>query len=135
MLADDDRSDNAVAQQAPGSHARRVLFVVLIGALVLLAWRLSDVFLLMFGAIIIAVALRSGAAPLQRMLRLSPRLAVGVVVVVSFVVVFIGSWLIGDRLAVQAANLQQRLASRDAGTRRRRRCTCSAARPHRPRTR
>jgi predicted PurR-regulated permease PerM len=92
-----------------GNYARRVLFVVLISALVLLAWRLSDVFLLLFGAIIIAVALRAGAAPLERYLRVPARLAVGIVVVLTFAAIGVGSWLIGDRLVEQAANLQQRL--------------------------
>lgn len=90
-------------------YARRVLFVVVVAALALLMWRLSDVFLLLFGAIIVAVALRAFAFPLGKHLRLSPRLAVSVAVIIAAVVLTVGSWLIGDRLIEQIANLRQRL--------------------------
>jgi len=57
--------------------ARRVLFVCFVATLLLLAWKLSDVLLLLlFGAVIVATMLRSFAAPLQSRLGVSPRLAV-----------------------------------------------------------
>jgi len=56
-----------------------VLFVCFVATLLLLAWKLSDVLLLLlllFGAVIVATMLRSFAAPLQSRLGVSPRLAV-----------------------------------------------------------
>lgn len=43
--------------------AQATVWGIFLGALVLLAWQLSDVLLLLFGAIIVAVALRGFAAP------------------------------------------------------------------------
>lgn len=45
-----------------------------------LAWRLSDLLLLLFGAVIVAVALGAAAASPARWLRLSQRAAAGVTV-------------------------------------------------------
>ena len=99
---------NSADPPAAGT-ARRMLVVVAVAALALLAWQLSDVFLLLFGAIILATALRALAAPLERYLRLSPRLAVATAILVAAAAIAAGSWLIGDRLAEQFDNLRQRL--------------------------
>lgn len=88
---------------------RAILAATFLGALLLLAWRLSDLLLLLFGAIIAAVALRAVAAPMERYLRLSQRLAVGAAVVLALVAITLGSWLIGDRLVEQTEDLRQRL--------------------------
>jgi predicted PurR-regulated permease PerM len=71
---------------ANGHTIRALLLALFLGALVLLAWRLSDVLLLLFGAVIVAVALRAFAAPLERHLHLRPRLAVSVAVIATLVV-------------------------------------------------
>lgn len=88
---------------------RTLLVALFLGVLMLLAWRLSDVLLLLFGAIIIAVALRASAAQLERHLRLRPRLAVSVAVVLALVVLALSSWLIGDLLVTQVDDLRQRV--------------------------
>lgn len=75
----------------------------------LLAWRLSDVLVLMFGAVIVAVTLQTLAAPLRRHLRLKARLAVAVAVVLTLALLVFGSWLIGDRLVAQTEDLRRRL--------------------------
>ena len=80
-----------------------------LGALVLLAWRLSDLLLLLFGAVIVAVALRALAAPLEQHLRMRARVAVGVAVIAVMLVLALGTWLIGDRLVTQTEELRQRL--------------------------
>lgn len=90
-------------------YVRRVLLVVAVAIVVLLVWRLSDVFLLLFGGIIVAITLRALAAPLERHLRLSPRLAVAVAVLAATAAIVVGSWLIGDRLAEQFGVLRERL--------------------------
>ena len=83
--------------------------ILFLGALVLLAWRLSDVLLLLFGAAIVAVALRATAAPLERHLHLHPRLAISLAVIIVMIVLALGTWLIGDRLVMQSDDLRQRL--------------------------
>lgn len=100
---------NRASLAQPAGTVRRMLAVVAVAALALLAWQLSDVFLLVFGAIILATALRALAAPLGRYLRLSPRLALMAVVVLAITAIAAGTALMGDRLAEQFDNLRQRL--------------------------
>jgi predicted PurR-regulated permease PerM len=101
-----DKGDDRTLRIAGSS----TLFLALaLGLLLLLAWRLSDVLLLLFGAVILAVALGAVAAPLQHRLHLSQRVAVGVTVTLTFIVVTAGSWLVGDQLVEQANDLRERL--------------------------
>lgn len=85
-----------------------VLFV-LFGLLVLLALRLSDVLLILFGAVIVAVALRALAWPLESGMRMPPRLAVGVAAALAVAAIVLGSWLVGDRLLEQFDDLARKL--------------------------
>ena len=82
---------------------------VAVAALALLVWQLADLLLLLFGAIILATALRALAYPLQRYLHLSARIAVLVTVVLGVVAAVVGIWIIGDRLAAQFEDLQERV--------------------------
>lgn len=102
---------NPVTRHVPsaGFGLRAVLLAALLLVLGLIAWRLSDVVLLMFGAVIVAVALKAFAALLQRVLPMPPRLAVLAAVLLTLAVTLSGSWLIGDRLVEQTEVLRQRL--------------------------
>lgn len=84
------------------------LFVLLV-VLVLLALRLSDVLLMLFAAVIVAVALRALAWPLENGMRMSPRLAVGVAAALAVAAIVLGSWLVGDRLLEQFDDLARKL--------------------------
>ncbi|MDP2419591.1 MAG: AI-2E family transporter, partial [Hydrogenophaga sp.] len=95
-------------QAAPPSTRILALGTLLI-VLGLLAWRLSDVLVLMFGAVIVAVALQAFAAPLERFLGVKHQLAVAAAVVLTLAVVVLGSWLAGDRLLAQTEDLRQRI--------------------------
>jgi predicted PurR-regulated permease PerM len=53
----------------------RVFMIVAVGALVGAVWLLSDILLLLFGAILVAIILRALASPLQAHLGLGPRVA------------------------------------------------------------
>ena len=86
-----------------------MLVIVAIAALVLLTWQLSGVLLLLFGAIILATVLRAIAAPSERYLRLSPRLAVATAIFLASAIIVTGMWFIGDRLVEQFYILQQRV--------------------------
>jgi len=90
-------------------YAQATVWVIFLGALVLLAWQLSDVLLLLFGAIIVAVALRGFAAPVQRYLKLSARWAVVATTLILLVLIGVGVWLAGERLAQQTEDLRQRV--------------------------
>jgi predicted PurR-regulated permease PerM len=83
--------------------------IVAVAALALLVWQLADLLLLLFGAIIVATALRAVAHPLQRYLHLSPRIAVLATVVLGVIATVAGVWIIGDRLAAQFEDLQERV--------------------------
>jgi predicted PurR-regulated permease PerM len=90
-------------------YIRPMALVLFLGVLVLLAFRLSDLLLMLFGAVIVAVALHALAQPLGRYLRLSPRLAVALAVALAVVVITLGSWLVGDRLVAQFDDLARKL--------------------------
>lgn len=102
-------TDRAAASSTHFRYAQATVWVIFLGTLVLLAWRLSDVLLLLFGAIIVAVALRGFAAPFQRHLGLSPRLAVAATTVLSLLLIVVGVWLAGDQLAQQTEDLRERV--------------------------
>lgn len=89
-----------------GSFTRRVLFVL--GAVLLMAlmWYLADVLVLVFGAIVVAVALRAFAGLLER-LRVPPRwsLAVALLLLVGGGALTV-AW-IGDPLAEQLSKLRE----------------------------
>lgn len=99
------------AQPTP-HHAdapRAVALAALLIVLGLLAWQLSDVLVLLFGAVIVAVALQAFAAPLQRYLGLKRQLAVAAAVVLTLAALVLGSWLLGDHLVAQTEDLRRRL--------------------------
>lgn len=95
--------------QTAAPSGRILALAALLIVLGLLAWRLSDVLVLMFGAVIVAVALQAFAAPLERILRVRRQLAVAAAVVLTLAAVVLGSWLAGDRLIAQTADLRQRI--------------------------
>lgn len=81
----------------------------LVGTLLLiaLAWRLADVLLLAFAGLLIALLLVALAEPLRRWL--PQRAALALVVIGLSVLLGIGAWLAGERLADQAAALSDRV--------------------------
>ena len=115
MQRDESRTRAASAPvSTPGKRTssgltRALIQIVVLGALVLLTWKLADVLLLLFGAVIVAVALRAVAQPLQEHLRLSARLAVAAAVIAALVAIMLGSWLVGDRLIERTDDLRNRI--------------------------
>lgn len=85
-------------------------FVILAAvALGILIWQLSSLLLMLFGAIVVAAVLRAAAAPLCRYAHWSGRVSVLAVVIVGTAALGIGTWIIGDRLAAQFGELQDRI--------------------------
>ncbi len=93
----------------PNALARfavRVCIALAIAALFAAAWWLSSVFILLFGGIILAIALHAGASRLARFTSLSPRWSLTVLVLMIVVVTALLAWLLGGRLATQLATLR-----------------------------
>lgn len=88
---------------------RRVLFVFATGALIYIGWRLVNVFLLAFGAVIVAVMLRSLADPIHRRTPLNNGLSL-----VSAGLIIVGAlaaagWLFGSTVSAQVQQLSSSL--------------------------
>ncbi len=88
---------------------QRVLFVILALALSFLAFKLINLWLLIFGAIVFAVILRGLAEPLLRYTPLSPTFAVLIVVVAVLGLFATTFYLFGRVLADQAQTLSQQV--------------------------
>src|SRR5688572_27110834 len=97
--------------------ARRVLIVALWVALALLAWRLVDLLILVFGAVVLATMLRALSALLEGHARVPPgwSLLATVLLVVGLLVG--GAWWMGDPVAEQFAKLRERLPASLAAVR------------------
>lgn len=93
----------------PPSFARRALLVAAIGVVLLLLMQLQDVFVLLFGALIFATALGAAAVQLERYTGLPWRWSVLVTVLIVLLVMLLGGWAVGDRLASELENLRERL--------------------------
>lgn len=95
-----------------GARLRRPGAALQVAALVvagLLVWRLADVLLLAFGAILVAVLLHALSEPLTRRLRL-PRPIAMTLAVAGFATVVGGAvWLFGQQISLQIATLGELL--------------------------
>jgi hypothetical protein len=90
---------------------RRALIVVGVGALVAAVWILSDVLLLVFGSVLIAVTLRALAAPLSAHFGLGERWALAIVGVLLLSAVTAAVLLFGADLSVQMRGLSEQLSA------------------------
>lgn len=87
-------------------------YVLVTGAIVviaLIAWQIAEVFMLVFGGIVLATAIRSVAVPLSRATHLHERVSVAVVVVLAALAVAVAMWLFGKELSAQLAELSRRV--------------------------
>lgn len=88
--------------------AARDLWLLLAGiAGIVLLFKLADVALLVFGGILLALALRLLANPLIRRMHLSPAWALLTVIVALLALLAAGSWLIGANVAEQVQALRE----------------------------
>jgi predicted PurR-regulated permease PerM len=99
---------------APGAHGdaafvRRVLIVIAIGAMALLAWRLVDLLLLVFGAVLVCVLLRALAEPIARRTPLSDGWALAAATLGLLALIGGVAWLFGAEVRAQVAELAERL--------------------------
>ena len=82
-----------------------VLFIVLL----VLAWWLRHLFILVFGAVVLATVIDALADVIGRHLRVPQRFSVVAAVVLALAVLVGLSWSIGDAIAEQSAQLRERI--------------------------
>lgn len=88
---------------------KRTLFQFFIAGALFVAWQLANVFLLVFGAIVVAVLLRSIANPIRDRTPLSNGAALAAAGLLILAIIAGASWLFGSLLVAQVADLAGRL--------------------------
>jgi predicted PurR-regulated permease PerM len=112
-----------MGRENPPPHAldrafvRRTLFQFGVAAALFLLWRLADVVVLAFGAVVVASMLRAIADPIRDRTRLGDGASLAVACVVVVGVVALGGWLFGSMLVVQISDLIGRLPANMAAVR------------------
>ncbi len=108
------------AQQA--SFLRRTLIAVTIVAVTVvvlwLLWQALDLFLLVFGGILLAVFLRTLSDGLKRITHLPDKVSLSVVIILLLALVVATGWFLGPRIGSQFTQLTQNLGSATADVRR-----------------
>jgi predicted PurR-regulated permease PerM len=109
-----DRNARSEPRRDPsdGAFLRRVLLAVLVGAALVAAWRLSDMLLAAFGAVLVALLLRGLAQALSRTTHIPESWAVAPVVLALLAAVLAAFWLFGSQIATQFDLLAQDLPER-----------------------
>ncbi|HSC62724.1 MAG TPA: AI-2E family transporter [Caldimonas sp.] len=92
--------------QRPASQARLAVQLLIGASLLLVLWRLRNVALLSFAAVIAAALLRGLAEPLTRRTGLPSRLAIVVVIIALTAVLMAALWLTGQPMLQQLQELR-----------------------------
>ena len=92
-----------------GAFAQRVLVLLLIGSLAFALWRLADVALILFAAVLMAIGLRSGARFVNRKTRLGVLVGLGLVVILLLAAFVAGLWFFGTVAAGQLDELASQI--------------------------
>jgi len=104
-----------VARKSPSDgddlagYVKRLLITVVVVALALIVFRWLQVFLLGFGAALIAVLLRSLANPIRRRTPLDAAWSLGVAVLAVLLLVALAGWFVGAQVAAQFDQLEEML--------------------------
>lgn len=99
----------ADARAEPWTFPRKVLLVAFALLLALLAWQLSDLIMLTFGAVIVATVLRALASALERHARMPAKVSVVAALLLVVFMISAFAWFAGEPLAEQFQILRQRL--------------------------
>jgi predicted PurR-regulated permease PerM len=94
---------------APSAFSTHLLIAVAIISIALIAWRLSDLLVVVFGAVVIAVALRALAELLEQWLRLPERWSTSCAIAVVLAILTLVVWAVGNPLADQLDRVRERL--------------------------
>jgi predicted PurR-regulated permease PerM len=101
--------DPARARDDLVRYVQKLLIAVAIGALALILYRWHHVFLLAFGAMLVAVVLRSLADPIRRRTPLSASASLGVAVIAVIALLVALGWFVGAQVSSQLTQLQSDL--------------------------
>jgi predicted PurR-regulated permease PerM len=93
----------------PTPFSRRLLATTLAVAVVVLIWRMSDLLVLAFGGVVLAVALRALANTLEDGLRVPRRWSLLAALLLIGLALGAVAWVVGDPLAEQLSRLRERL--------------------------
>jgi predicted PurR-regulated permease PerM len=88
-----------------GAFVRRVLIVIALGALAALLWRLADVLLLAFGAVVVAVILRALADLIAAYAPSTKRWSLALAVLIILLILAAALFLFGRQMRAQIAQL------------------------------
>lgn len=88
-----------------GDFARRILVALLLGALAVVLWRLSDLAVLLFGAVLIAIGLRSATRWLHRLTGIAALSGLAVTVILLVGLFSAALWFFGTVAAKQMDEL------------------------------
>lgn len=91
------------------SFITKTLIVAAAVSLLVLTWLLADVFILVFGSIVLGAALHGMACQMHRRLKVPRKLSVAVTLLVVIAVLGMVGWFIGDALAEQMVSIRERL--------------------------
>jgi predicted PurR-regulated permease PerM len=98
-----------LSERSDWPFVRKLLLIVGIAASALALWRLSDVVLLAFGSILLALVLRGLAGIISDRTKISEGLAVAVVVIAMTSALAAFGWLFGSQIATQFELLSEDL--------------------------
>ena len=91
---------------------RRVLIFFALAALAAALWTLSELLLLVFGSILVAVVLRALAEPIRRLTSIGERWALLVAGLSIIAVLGVVSYLFGSRISGQLVTIAEMLPTR-----------------------
>lgn len=89
------------ADPSLGAFVRRLLVALLIGALALAAWRLSEIAMLLFAAMLMAVGLRAASRGLRRITGITEALGLALAVLLFLLGLGLALWFFGTVAASQ----------------------------------
>lgn len=92
-----------------GAFTRRALVVLLLRALAIAAWRLADLAILLFGAILMAVGLRGASRRIMQVTGAGYAAALAVVVALLLAALALALWFFGKTIAAQLDEILQQV--------------------------
>jgi len=105
----DDQNRSARGLMGDAEFVRKTLIVLGIGVLAFLLWKLSDVLLLAFGAVLVAILLNAASDALVRYLKVSERWSLTIASLVIFVLFLAIIALFGTQVRSQFSNVVEQL--------------------------
>lgn len=100
---------NASSASVPSNVTRYILIAVTLVALAVLIWKLTIVFILAFGGVVVATVLQAGAEPLARRTGWSHRISLSVVILAMLVLAMVTFWLFGRQAVNQFNEMREQL--------------------------